>query len=138
MTPQQVTTWRRLARRGSLALPAESPLDFAALVLDEPPTPSPGKAPAPLEIEAGGVVVRLDGTGLVLVYRRLEAGKLAWPAIRDRVMRLSRARFEALFDGLEWPRVRGPRRVRRPTAAACLTPGARAPPRRRWRVGSRP
>jgi transposase len=61
MTPQQVTTWRRLARRGRLALPAESPLDFAALVLDELPAPSPGKAPAPIEIEAGGVVVRLAG-----------------------------------------------------------------------------
>jgi transposase len=61
VTPQQVTTWRRLARRGSLALPAESPLDFAALVLDEPPALSPGKTPAPIEIEAGGVIVRLAG-----------------------------------------------------------------------------
>jgi transposase len=61
VTPQQITTWRRLARRGRLALPAESPLDFAALVLDEPPAPSPARAPAPIEIEAGGVVVRLAG-----------------------------------------------------------------------------
>jgi transposase len=61
VTPQQVTTWRRLARRGRLALPAESPLDFAALVLDEPAAPPPAKAPAPIEIEAGGVVVRLAG-----------------------------------------------------------------------------
>jgi transposase len=65
VTPQQVTTWRRLARRGRLALPAESPLDFAALVLDEPAAPSPAyapaPAPAPIEIEVGGVVVRLAG-----------------------------------------------------------------------------
>lgn len=63
MTPQQVTTWRRLARRGRLALPAESPLDFAALVLDEPAVPSSANAPAPapIEIEIGGVVVRLAG-----------------------------------------------------------------------------
>jgi transposase len=61
VTPQQVTTWRRLARRGGLALPAESPLDFAALVLDEPPVPPPGKVLAPIEIEMGGVVVRLAG-----------------------------------------------------------------------------
>jgi hypothetical protein len=32
-------------------------------------------------------------------------------------MRLSRAQFEALFDGLDWRRVYGPRRVRGPTAA---------------------
>jgi transposase len=60
VAPQQVTTWRRQARRGTLALPAESPIDFAALVLDEPPPPS-AKVPAPIEIEAGGVIVRLAG-----------------------------------------------------------------------------
>ena len=58
-----------------------------------------------------------DGSGLVLVYKRLEDGKFAWPAIRDGVMRLSRAQFEALFEGLDWRRVYGPRRVRPPTAA---------------------
>jgi transposase len=59
VAPQQVTTWRRQARRGTLALPAESPIDFAALVLDEPPAPP--SVPAPIEIEAGGVIVRLAG-----------------------------------------------------------------------------
>ncbi len=39
-----------------------------------------------------------DGSGLVLVYKRLEEGKFAWPAVRDGVMRLSRTQFEALFD----------------------------------------
>lgn len=58
-----------------------------------------------------------DGSGLVLVYKRLEEGRFAWPAIRDGVMRLSRAQFEALFDGLDWRRVYGPRRVRPPAAA---------------------
>ena len=58
-----------------------------------------------------------DGTGMVLVYKRLEDGKFAWPTIRDGVMRLSRARFEALFEGLDWRRVHAPRRVRAPRAA---------------------
>ena len=62
-------------------------------------------------------VLLWDGSGLVLVYKRLEDGKFACPAIRDAVRRLSRAQFEALFDGLDWRRVYGPRRVRRPAAA---------------------
>ena len=41
-----------------------------------------------------------DGTGLVLVYKRLEQGSFAWPKVQDGVMRLSRAQFEALFEGL--------------------------------------
>jgi transposase len=36
--------------------------------------------------------------------------------VRDGVMRLSRAQFEALFEGLEWQRVQ-PRRVAKPAAA---------------------
>ena len=65
---QQLTTWRRAARQGRLALPedpvAEDGFGFAALVVAEPtPTPRMGSAaPAPaVEIVAGEVVVRLDG-----------------------------------------------------------------------------
>ncbi len=61
-------------------------------------------------------VLYWDGSGIVLTYKRLEDGKFAWPAIRDGVMRLSRAQFEALFEGLDWRRVHA-RRVRRPAAA---------------------
>ena len=57
-----------------------------------------------------------DGSGLVLTYKRLEQGSFAWPAVRDGVMRLSPAQFEALFEGLDWRRVRAPR-VCRPAAA---------------------
>ncbi len=61
-------------------------------------------------------VLLWDGSGMVMAYKRLEQGKFAWPAIRDGVMRLSKAQFEALFEGLDWRRVYG-RRVRRPGAA---------------------
>ena len=57
-----------------------------------------------------------DGTGLVMAYKRLEQGRFAWPSVRDGVMRLSRAQFEALFEGLDWRPVWGPR-VRKPAAA---------------------
>jgi len=61
-------------------------------------------------------ILMWDGNGLVLIYKRLEMGKFAWPAVSDGVMRLSKAQFEALFEGLDWRRVWG-RRVHAPTAA---------------------
>jgi transposase len=57
-----------------------------------------------------------DGTGLVLVYKRLEGSKFVWPQVRDGVMRISPAMFAALFEGLDWRLVR-PERVRRPKLA---------------------
>jgi transposase len=57
-----------------------------------------------------------DGTGLVLIYKRLDAGRFAWPQVRDGVMRLTPGQLEALFEGLDWRRVM-PRRVKAPAAA---------------------
>ena len=57
-----------------------------------------------------------DGTGLVLIYKRLESGSFTWPKVQDGVMRLSRAQFEALFEGLDWRRVMA-RRVAAPVVA---------------------
>lgn len=58
-----------------------------------------------------------DGTGLVLIAKRLEAGQFRWPAIRDGVIRLTPAQLSALVEGLDWTRVRGVR-VSRPTSAS--------------------
>ena len=57
-----------------------------------------------------------DGTGTVLVSKRLGEGKFRWPRIEDGLMRLSPAQFSALFEGLDWTRVHG-RRVRAPQAS---------------------
>jgi transposase len=46
-----------------------------------------------------------DGTGLVMAYKRLEQNAFKWPAIKDGVLRLDTAQFEALFAGLDWRRV---------------------------------
>jgi transposase len=46
-----------------------------------------------------------DGTGLVMSYKRLEDHKFVWPAIKDGVLRLDHAQFEALFSGLDWRRI---------------------------------
>ena len=57
-----------------------------------------------------------DGTGLVMAYKRLEEHTFTWPAIRDGVMSLNHAQFEALFSGLDWRKVRAVT-ARPPTAA---------------------
>jgi transposase len=54
-----------------------------------------------------------DGTGLVLVAKRLDEGKFRWPKIQDGVVRLTPAQFTALVEGLDWTRVFA-RRVRQP------------------------
>lgn len=53
-----------------------------------------------------------DGSGLILIYKRLEDGKFHWPRIEDGVMKLSPAQLTALFEGLDWSKVRAVRRQR--------------------------
>lgn len=47
-----------------------------------------------------------DGSGLVLAYKRLEEMAFTWPAIKDGVMSLHHAQFEALFAGLDWRKIK--------------------------------
>jgi transposase len=56
-----------------------------------------------------------DGTGLVLVSKRLEQGSFRWPTISDGVMRLTSSQLSTLIEGLDWTRVRAVR-VRAPQA----------------------
>ena len=50
-----------------------------------------------------------DGTGLVLVAKRLEKSSFRWPWIADGVMRLTSSQLSALLEGLDWTRVRAVR-----------------------------
>lgn len=54
-----------------------------------------------------------DGTGTLLVSKRLGEGKFRWPRVEDGLMRLTPAQFGALIEGLDWTRVHG-QRVRAP------------------------
>ena len=67
-----------------------------------------------------------DGSGLVLVWKRLEQGAFKWPPITDGVMRLSPAQLGALVEGLDWTRVHVPR-IARPARcwAGCSPPRLR-------------
>jgi transposase len=58
-----------------------------------------------------------DGSGVVLLAKRLEQGSFRWPAIGDGVMRLSASQLSALLEGLDWARVR-PVRVHAPRAVS--------------------
>jgi transposase len=53
-----------------------------------------------------------DGTGLVLVTKRLEAGRFPWPPVTEGVVRLSALQL----SGLPWERLQA-RPVPRPIAA---------------------
>ena len=55
--PQQVTAWRRLARQGKLAIPADDEVEFATLMVEAPEPPT--ERATSVEIEADGVVIRV-------------------------------------------------------------------------------
>jgi len=83
LRPQQVYAWRRLARRGALALPAEEALGFVPVVATESaPMPSATATPAPsgiVEIEIAGAVIRaapgVDWRHLREVLRAVKAAR---------------------------------------------------------------
>ena len=58
MTPQQLSTWRGLAKKGKLALPETPEMEatFAVLAVDDA---IPRQGTGSIEIEAAGVVLRL-------------------------------------------------------------------------------
>jgi transposase len=57
-----------------------------------------------------------DGTGVVLVAKRLEEGQFRWPQVENGVLRLTATELQALLEGLDWRRVQ---KVR-PTAVPSL------------------
>jgi len=62
-------------------------------------------------------ILAWDGSGLMLVWKRLEQGTFRWPPISDGVMRLSASQLAALVDGLDWARLQA-RDVPRPQATS--------------------
>jgi len=59
-----------------------------------------------------------DGSGLVLVWKRLEGGAFRWPPVVDGVLRLTAVEFAALFDGIDWRRVQATREIPKPSVPA--------------------
>ena len=46
-----------------------------------------------------------DGTGLVLVMKRLERTKFVWPTQQADALILTKLQFDALFEGINWQKV---------------------------------
>ena len=59
-----------------------------------------------------------DGTGVVLVSKRLEGGEFRWPKVQDGALHLSAAQLSALLEGLDWRRVHEARQTTVPSAAS--------------------
>lgn len=74
--PSQVHGWRKDAREGKLALPAEiAAQSFAPVVVSEPKAPAPRRAPtsesSAIEIEASGVTVRIRGAADAVIVEAI-------------------------------------------------------------------
>jgi transposase len=46
-----------------------------------------------------------DGSGLVLLNKRLERGRFTWPPVQDGAVTLSTAQLTLLFSGVDWSQV---------------------------------
>jgi transposase len=62
-------------------------------------------------------ILAWDGSGLVLLWKRLEHGAFRWPPISDGMMHLSASQLAALVDGLDWSRLQA-RDLALPTATS--------------------
>ena len=62
-------------------------------------------------------ILAWDGSGLVLMWNRLEHNAFRWPPSSDGVMRLSTSQLTALVDGLDWSRLHV-HNVTQPTATS--------------------
>ena len=62
-------------------------------------------------------ILAWDGSGLVLLWKRLEQGAFRWPPVTDGVMKLTSAQLTALVDGMDWSRLHACE-VARPTATS--------------------
>jgi transposase len=76
-----------------------------------------------------------DGSGIVLAYKRLEEHTFTWPGIKDGLMTLTHAQFEALFVGLDWRGVMRSRRGRRRQSNSCGTMTQGRKFQRQFRLG---
>ena len=112
---------------GARVLVATRPIDFrkgahslaalAAEVLDEDPFSGVVIVFRAKRADRLKILV-WDTSGLVLIWKQLQQNTFRWPPVMDGVMKLSSVEFAALFDGLDWTRVRAIKTIHKPIVAA--------------------
>ena len=50
-------------------------------------------------------ILMWDGTGLVLIYKRIEGDGFKWPKLSEGTLSITKPQFEAMFEGIDWRRV---------------------------------
>jgi transposase len=123
LCPSLLHRWRRQARQRSAAETASVPVPragmdrLAALVqMTVRADPFAGDIFVFRSRRADRVkLLVFDNTGLVLITKRLEAGRFVWPPVQDGVVQLSAVQLSVLLAGLPWDRLQS-RPVTRPQA----------------------
>ena len=64
------------------------------------------------------LILAWDGSGLVLIWKQLEASTFRWQPVVDGVLRLTPVEFAALFSGIDWRRVQATREIPKPSVPA--------------------
>jgi transposase len=63
-------------------------------------------------------ILAWGGSGLVPIWKQLEANAFRWPPVVDGVLRLTPVEFAALFSGIDWRRVQATREIPKPSVPA--------------------
>lgn len=56
-----------------------------------------------------------DGTGTILLTKRLDGGRFIWPKPSVRGITLTRVQFDALFQGVDWREIAAAAAPRKPS-----------------------
>jgi len=63
-------------------------------------------------------ILTWDGSGMVLIHKKLEDRNFRWPSISNGVLPLTSVQMSALFEGIDWRKVHTARRTKKPKIAA--------------------
>lgn len=60
-------------------------------------------------------LIAWDGTGMILLSKRLDAARFVWPRPSAEGISLTRVQFDALFQGVDWRKIAAAAAPRKPS-----------------------